>query len=217
MKKGSSLGHKGFKFGLLGSWGQSQIIGVVLLTLVMITMVGITYMWGMPMIEKQKDTVKISNLERFMKELDDKIQTVAKNGGNQRLESPSVPGELSMFDSGINDRIELKIQTSGLDIAKQTDIYLRGTEEGEVPIGNTPGVIKVYVSEMSDAYDVNMTLYYRNLTGSGSVYLIDLVGLGRDNIIGEGHNIVISEGNEVPVKKESGISVYTTRINVRFE
>jgi hypothetical protein len=210
MKKSSS-------FGLLGPRGQSQIIGVVLLTLVMITMVGITYMWGMPMIEKQKDTVRVSNVERFMKELDDKIQTVAKNGGNQRLESPNVPGELKMFDSGTDDRIELKVATSGLDIATDTNIYLRGSEEGEVPIGNTPGVIKVFASEMNDAYDINMTLYYRNLTGSESVYLIDLVGLGRDSIGGEGHNIVISEGDEVPVKDENGISVYTTRINVRFE
>ena len=57
------------KFSVIGRRGQSQLIGVVLLTLIMITMIGITYMWGMPLIEKQKDTVKVSNVERMMKEL----------------------------------------------------------------------------------------------------------------------------------------------------
>jgi len=211
MKKSTSLGFKS------GSEGQSQIIGVVLLTLVMITMVGITYMWGMPMIEKQKDTIRISNMERLMKELDDKIQEVAKNGGAQKLETPDIAGEVIMVDQGIKDRIELRTITTGVDVAMDTDIYLRGNEENEVPIGNEPGVIKVKATGSNEAYDVEMDLYYRNLTGSESVYIIDLVGLGRDKISGENHIITISRGVEMPVIEENGVNVYTTKVNVRLE
>ncbi|MCK4634561.1 MAG: hypothetical protein KAT37_01685 [Candidatus Aenigmarchaeota archaeon] len=205
------LGIKRFK-------GQSQIIGVVLLTLVMITMIGITYMWGMPLIEKQKDVVRVSNVERFMKELDNKIQNVAKNGGTQRIDNPNIPGELKIIDYGTNDRIELIVQTTGTDMATEMDIYLKGDDNDEVSIGNEPSVLKVISNELGDnAYSVNMTLYYRNLTGSKNVYIIDLLSLGRDVISGDGHRIVISEGDHVPMMQEGERAVYTTIINVRFE
>ena len=200
------------------SKGQSQLIGVVLLTLVMITMIGITYMWGMPLIEKQKDTVRVSNMERFMKELDESVQNVAKNGGIQKIESPGIPGEVKILDQGINDMIVAEFQTTGTDIATGTDIYLRGNDLMEVPIGAEPGVLKVLSEGMGgDTYGVTISLYYRNLTGSESVYVIDLVGLGRDSIVGENHVITVSEGDEVPVTTENGKNVYITRINVRFE
>lgn len=201
-----------------GSRGQSQLIGVVLLTLVMITMIGITYMWGMPLIEKQKDTVKVSNAEKFMKELDDKISDVAKNGGSQKIEVPSVPGEIRIFDVGTSDRIEMNTMTAGTDIATGVEIYIRGDSDIETSIGNEPGVIKVLSTELGEnSYSVEMTLYYRNLTGSESVYIIDLSGLGRDTISGEGHSVIISEGDEVPVVHETNRDVYRTRVNVRFE
>ncbi len=202
----------------VGFKGQSQIVGVVLLTLVMIVMIGITYMWGMPLVEKQKDTVKISNMEKFVKELDDKIKDVAKNGGTQKIEIPTIPGEMRMVDQGINDRIELVTTTAGTDIATGTDIYLRGDERSEVPIGNDPGVIKVLLSELGrDSYKTEITLYYRNLTGSESVYIMDIRGMGRDTISGEGHSIIVSEGDEIPVEYEGSRAVYRTNVNLRFE
>lgn len=198
--------------------GQSQIVGVVLLTLVMITMIGITYMWGMPLIEKQKDVVRVSNVEKLMKELDSKIQNVAKNGGTQRIDSPNIPGNLKMIDYGIDDRFELVVQTTGTDMVTEMDIYLKGDVNDEVPIGNEPSVLKAISNELGDdVYSVNMTLYYRNLTGSKSVYIIDLLSLGRDSISGDGHRIIISEGDQIPMTQEGERTVYTTRINVRFE
>lgn len=202
----------------IGSGGQSQIVGVVLLTLVMIVMIGITYMWGMPLVEKQKDTVKVSNMEKFIKELDDKIKDVAKNGGTQKIEISSVPGEMKMMDQGISDRIELVTTTTGTDIAVGTEIYIRGDNRGEVPIGNDPGVIKILLSDLgSDSYKTEMTLYYRNLTGSSSVYIMDIRGMGKDTISGEGHSIIISEGDKTSVEYEGDKAIYKTNVNLRFE
>lgn len=202
----------------IGSGGQSQIVGVVLLTLVMIVMIGITYMWGMPLVEKQKDTVKVSNMEKFIKELDDKIKDVAKNGGTQKIEISSIPGEMKMMDQGISDRIELVTTTTGTDIAVGTEIYIRGDNRGEVPIGNDPGVIKILLSDLgSDSYKTEMTLYYRNLTGSSSVYIMDIRGMGKDTISGEGHSIIISEGDKTSVEYEGDKAIYKTNVNLRFE
>lgn len=207
------IGTKHFK-------GQSQLIGVVLLTLILITMIGITYMWGMPLIEKQKDTVKVSNAERLIKELDKKIQNVVKNGGTQKIDNPNIGGTLKLIDTGINDRIELRVQTTGTDIATGKDIYLRGNDEEEIYLGGEAGVIKVFSEDLGDnTYDVTMTLYYRNVTGSENIYLIDIFGLGRDSISGDGHSIIITEGDtpQGPVEERDGMDVYVTRVNIRFE
>lgn len=202
----------------VGFRGQSQIIGVVLLTLVMITMVGVTYMWGMPLVEKQKDTVRTSNAEKFIKELDDRIADVAKNGGTQKIEIPSIPGEIRMVDQGFNDMIGMETTTTGTDIATGTEIYLRGDSRAEVSIGNNPGVIKILSTDLGEnIYRFEMTLFYRNLTGSESVYIIDLRGLGRDTISGEGHSVIISEGGEMPVQRDGSRDVYITTVNLRFE
>ena len=185
----------------------------------MISMIGITYMWGMPLIDKQKDVVKISNSESFMKELDDKIQDVIKNGGTRRITNPDFTGTLTLTDSGIDDVFLLKLETTGTDIATGTNIYLRGDSRNEVVIGEEPGTLKVLSVETSEnKYDVTTELYYRNITSSNKKYIIDLVGLGRGSITSGEHNIIISEGDSpsIPVI-ESGTEIYKTVINVRIE
>ena len=177
-------------------------------------------MWGMPLIEKQKSTVQVSNAERIIKELDKKIQDVIKNGGTQKLENINIPGILSLEDTELDDKIILKAETTGSDIAIGKDIYLKGDSEKSTYLGNEPSVVKVFSKDMgNEKYEITMTLYYRNVTGSENVYTIDIIGLGKEKISGDKHNIIITEG-ESP-KGPSGIyqgkSVYTTKINVRFE
>ena len=200
--------------------GQSQLIGVMLLTLILITMVGVTYMWGMPLIEKQKSAVQISNAEKLMKELDKKIQNVVKNGGTEKIENVEIPGTLRLIDDDINDMFVLKLETMGSDIATGKEIYLKGSAQKETYVGDEPGVLKVLSKEMGNRkYEVTMTLQYRNVTGSESIYIIDIFGLGRDIISGDNHNIIISEGEgqKGPVGEENGKSIYITKVNVRFE
>ena len=200
--------------------GQSQLISVALLTLIMISMIGVTYMWGIPLIEKQKDTVKISNSERFMKELDDKIQNVIKNGGIQKISNPDVGGTFRLEDNGIKDVFVLETQTTGTDIATGKPIYVRGDARDEIYLGGETGVLEVLSEKASEnTYDVTMELYYRNMTSSGSKYVIDIVGLGREVISPGENNIIISEGNSPtgPIGTEGNKEIYMTLINVRLE
>ncbi len=193
--------------------GQSQIIGVVLLTLVMITMVAVTYMWGMPLIEKQKDNVKISNSEVLMREIDKKIKNVLKNGGTQVIENPNIPGELILKDNGNNDTIEIKFDTTGTTIASGKDIYLIGDSRNNVNIGSESTVLKVFSEKFGDnVYEVRLSLYYRNVSGSENTYIVDLVGLGRESVQGKGHTLSFSEGGVI----QQG-NMYITKINARFE
>ncbi|MCD6367696.1 MAG: hypothetical protein J7L45_01280 [Candidatus Aenigmarchaeota archaeon] len=198
--------------------GQSQVIVGVLLVLIMIILVGVTYFWGIPLIQKQKDVVTVSNTERFLKDLNDKIQDVAKNGGTRKI-TVDIPGELILDDK--KDMFILTFKTTGDIIATNTDIYLVGDERKEVPIGDEPGVILVRSRDTGKKYNITERLYYRNLTGGTSggkqnKYKIDLIGLGKSTIGGNNHEITIrefkSEIIETPTEK-----IYVTKVYVRME
>ena len=199
--------------------GQSQVVTGVLLLLIMISLVSVTYFWGIPLIQKQKDVVTVSNIERFLKNLNDKIQIVAKNGGTQKITGFDIPGELKLDDE--SDRFELDFKTTGNIIATDKNIYLIGDERKEGYVGEEPGIILIYSKDIDGKYDINASLYYRNLTGSinngkQNKYQIDLIGLGRSTISSRNREITISEYKnemiETPTER-----IYVARIYVRME
>lgn len=199
--------------------GQSQIITGVLLIMIMITLVGVTYFWGIPLIEKQKDSVRVSDMERFMKTLNEKIQYVAKNGGTQKITGLDIPGDLKLSDT--DDRFVLSFQTTGNIIASGEDIYLVGDQRTEAHVGEEPGVILVRSEKAGSKYDITMSLYYRNLRGSETdgktnIYKIDIIGLGKTVMRGKNHEISISE-YETSEEETTSERTYTTKINVRLD
>ncbi|MCD6477805.1 MAG: hypothetical protein J7K87_02260 [Candidatus Aenigmarchaeota archaeon] len=203
------------------SKGQSQIITGVLLVMIMISLVAVTYFWGIPLIEKQKDTVTVSNAERFIKTLNEKIEDVAKNGGTQKITGFEIPGDLKLIDS--ENKFILNFKTTGDIIATGKDIYLIGDDRSEAHVGEEPGVILVRSDKVGNKYDVSMRLYYRNLTGAitngkSNKYIIDIIGLGKTMISGSNHEITISEDasytSEIETKDER---IYITKIDVRLD
>lgn len=199
--------------------GQSQVVTAVLLVLIMITLVGVTYFWGIPLIQKQKDVVTVSNMERFLKTLNNKIQLVAKNGGTQKVTGIDVPGELELKEE--EDKFVLNFKTTGHIIATGKDIYLVGDKRKETYIGEESGVILVRSEKIDGKYDVTASLYYRNLTGSvvdgkENKYIIDLIGLGRGSLSGSGREITIRE-EKTKIKETSGERHHISRIYIRME
>ncbi len=196
---------------------QAQLISVVILTSITISLVAITYFWGMPIMEKEKSSVRLSSAEKFMKELNRKLEDVIKNGGTQVLEA-NVPGTLTMVDNGVDDKLELNFSIKGCDIALQKDIFLIGDEKPEAVLGEEPSVLKVYAQGSKEFCTVTMTLYYRNVTSSKNIYVVDLVGLGSKSITGKNHKILISMGESRGVVGErNGRDVYETKVNIRLE
>lgn len=197
--------------------GQAQLISVVILTSITISLVAITYFWGMPIMEKEKSSVRLSSAEKFMKELNRKLEDVIKNGGTQVLEA-NVPGTLTMIDNGIDDKLELNFSIKGCEIALQKDIFLIGDEKPEAVLGEEPSVLKVYAQGSKNFCTVTMSLYYRNVTSSKNIYVVDLVGLGSKSITGKNHKILISMGESSGiVGRRNGRDVYETKVNVRLE
>lgn len=163
---------------------QAQIMSAVLLTGIIIGLIGVAYIWGGPMIQKQKDVVKLKNMETFMKNLNKQIKDVAKHGGTDKI-TATLPGYFEVKDNGINDIIIMKFETVGSVIEPGREIVLVGEDKKmEKPIGNEPGVIVEKAKKINSKYHITLKLFYRNLTGQEYKYKIDLVPTQRRKIGG---------------------------------
>lgn len=194
--------------------GQTQLITAVLLTGIMITLVVMAYIWGIPLIEKQKDNVKINNMEDFFLELNNKIQSVAKNGGKEKIKNFKLSGTMKFIKNGFNDNISAEFETTAKILATGINIYLVGSKTQNPPVGKEPGVVKTYVEKSGNKYNVNMDLYYRNLTTADDIYKIDLVSSGKRTIGSGEHSIIVEEAGSDTI--EDGKTLHLTKVKVRF-
>ncbi|MFB6088832.1 MAG: hypothetical protein ABEK36_03585 [Candidatus Aenigmatarchaeota archaeon] len=167
--------------------GQTQIMSAVLLTGIMIGLISVAYIWGGPMIQKQKDVVKLDDMESFMRNLDKEIRNVAKNGGTTNL-NVNLPGSLKIIEdsplgNGTVDRIVLKFETKGSVIQPGTEIVLFGNDNSTVStMGSEPSVLTEKSTKMGDKYHITLELYFRELVGTEDSYIIDLVPSRRTQI-----------------------------------
>lgn len=172
--------------------GQSQLVTAVLLTGILIVLVSAAYFWGIPLIEKQQDTVRMNNMERFMNDMNEKVQRVASSGGRERIDNVEVPGELRLRDNELNDEVTVTFETRGQIIATDSTIYLTGSNRTVVPITEEAGVITAFSERTGGRYRIEMTLGYREVVSGGTSNLINLRTGGR-NVVGEGtHDVIIT-------------------------
>ncbi|MFB6075665.1 MAG: hypothetical protein ABEK17_00835 [Candidatus Aenigmatarchaeota archaeon] len=167
--------------------GQTQIMSAVLLTGIMVGLISVAYIWGGPMIQKQKDIVKLNNMENFMENLNKEIRDVAKNGGTSKL-NVDLPGLLRIVNNGSGcnnnvDKIILEFETQGTAIEPGTEIVLEGEDKSVTkPMGNEAGVILEKAEKMGDKYRMSIKLFFRELVGQEDSYIINLVPSRRTQI-----------------------------------
>ena len=178
--------------------GQQQIVSAVLLTGILVTIVGSVYLWGIPLIEKNKAVNTLHNAEDFMERLNNKIKFIANNGGQDTI-TFNLPGTI-VFDSTKDPKtIYVVLRTKG-------SIYSSG---GKIPLSrnitkNTgnwvstdPESIYVMSNKTSeDNYINTYGLFFRSLKKrNGDKYLINLTG--STTSAGTDHDIVIeNRGSE---------------------
>jgi hypothetical protein len=204
--------------------GQVQLITALLLVGIIITLVIAAYIWGKPLIQKQHDLVKIDNAERFMDDLNSKIQSVARHGGREIMRV-NLPGELRIIEGGkinnrlINDTISLKLTTTAGVIATDKTIVLAGLDTSMTkPIGEEAGILTAFAEELDGKYEINMSLRYRYLLTPERAYKIDLVPIGRV-ILGPGdRKITITRGTgEEIADGYNNLLLHITEIMIRLE
>lgn len=199
--------------------GQSQLVTAVLLTGIMIVLVSGAYLWGIPLIEKQQDTVALNNMERLMNDMKDKIERVAVSGGRERIENVDVPGELRLVDAGNNDEVVVTLSTRGQVIATGAEIFLSGDNRTVVPITADAGVIKAFSEEQDGEFSIRMSLNFREVVAGETSSLINLKTGGR-NLVGAGtHDITITHEGVQTIRGggADGRDLNVVDIVVRFE
>ncbi len=86
---------------------QQDIIAPILMVGVLVAVVTSVYMWGLPLIEKNKDLVYLERAESLMREIPDKIRIVASSGGTESILF-DLPSRFEFSDGTITFRIQTK-------------------------------------------------------------------------------------------------------------
>lgn len=167
--------------------GQTEVMSTMLLTMITISVVGTVYLYGVPLIEKNKDVSTMQNTEEFMFLLNEKVKQVANGGGTEL--TFNTPGVLR-FNS-TDSSLSVMIRTQGtiyatggeIELTKQSD--LENDDMGSWG-ETTSGRITVNSQEQNGEYITTYKLDYRTLVGN-ECYKIDLNG--DDFAIGQGTRI----------------------------
>lgn len=192
--------------------GQQQIVSAVLLTGVLVTIVGSVYMWGIPLIEKNKAVDILHNSEDFMERLNDKIKFIANNGGQDRM-TFNLPGTIVFDPNNKEKSIHVVVRTEGSIYSTGGKIPLSrniSTKTGKWEEDEPEGMFVVSNKTSEDNYLNTYGLFYRPLEKkNGEKYLINLTGATAS--AGKEHDIVIE--NRGTEKRGKTIS---TSININI-
>lgn len=187
---------------------QQEILTFILITAILILVVLAAYLWGFPLIQKNRDITTLQRAENFMKNLNNRIKQVANTEGRDILKIDV--GTLT-FDSGI---LSLEIETGTtiyepgrrIYFIRNTDCHIYdlcklGEDEAEILYAESRGIDGKYLTKY--------TLTYRKLNTPATSYKIALDG--NTQISGSDSNIIMSYKGKV--KNDNTI---TTMVEIRI-
>jgi len=151
---------------------QVSVVSVILISGIVISLVGASFMWGMPMVTKRTVVTEYTSAEAFIKKVNDVIIDIANTGaGSETLEIPV--GSIKVTPEGVEDpdrnSISLDIITDQPMIFNASKIYLGGagfedvTSEVGVYGEASPGVITLSTATVSTGYGISLNIHYREL------------------------------------------------------
>lgn len=151
---------------------QISPISTILITGVIISLVGVAYFWGVPLIEKQSTSTDYSTAKSFMEGLDSAITEIANSGGSEEMNIPL--GVLRLKEGGVevdneSNTILMEFTTKQPIITSDSIVYLGSTTfadaENEVGIfGKSSSSVMALTSETREVGSVvKIALHYREL------------------------------------------------------
>jgi|GEM_PF-778457 len=157
--------------GIFGSRsGQVQPISIVIMAGIVVALVGVSYFWGVPLIQKRSSMSEFSNMERFIADLESSITDLARTGAGQAsLEINDANIRLMPYDSG-NGQNSLLIGFV-LDqplLFPNTTLYLGATSfediNGTGVYGvSSPSIVTLKESGLGNQYEIDTEVIYREL------------------------------------------------------
>jgi len=160
-----------------GRKGQTEIMNMTLFFLISVILLFSAFIWGNSVIGANSDEAAVFASEQFVRSLDSKIESVAKNGGSEILQlKPSA--SLTMQ----NGTIEYSFQGNA-DLPEEW-VYIYGDNSAEVGISEPSAVIR----EKKENSRIRIQLYYRNRTGSSKFLILPFIS--HDGAVGGSIRII---------------------------
>lgn len=151
---------------------QVNVISVILISGIIISLVGASYMWGAPLVEKRTTVSDFSNAESFMENVEDTVINIVNTGsGKETLDIPT--GSLEVIPDASanpdNNSIILKVQVNQPFVFNTTEVYLGDATFEDVvsEIGtygeSSPSVISLTSETSGTGYIIPIKLHFREL------------------------------------------------------
>jgi len=166
---------------------QQEILTPVLMMGILIAVIGSIYLWGIPLIQKNKDITTLEKTEDFMKNLNNKIKNVANTGGRDQI-MIDVSGTLTFDPTANSISVETKTKGTIYSVGGRVP-FVRNMSETGIWGKDEPEVLYAESRKIGENYLTVYNLTYRQLNALGASYKIILDGVTQSS--GQNHNIII--------------------------
>ncbi len=217
------------------SSGQVQPISAVIITGIVVSLVGVAYFWGVPLIQKRASMTEFQSMERFVSTLQDRISELARSGAgeftldiNQGFIKLTPYNDIDEGEGEGGNNFTLEFVVDQPLIFPNTTLYLGATsmEEIDEETGtygeSSPAVVTLREEELGQQYKITAEIVYRELLKEAAPkrgYIIALCKKGDtecDDVMTGNQRITLSFGKNVQKTGEAsnGGDLVITYINV---
>lgn len=159
---------------------QTEAMSMTILLLIAVVLLFSVFVWGNSVIGGNADEAGLLSSERFLRSLDEKIRSVAMNGGSEILTMPP-SANIRMAE---NNSIEYSFQNNA--VVPDYWTYVVGDDAAE---SGAEGYAQV-IREKKESGIIRMHLYYRNITRERKFLILPFI-----QYEGGGKNTIKIEGN----------------------
>lgn len=113
--------------------GQSEILVFVLLFIISIALFVSATLWSKNIFQQNVDIAKMENAEKFMRDLNENIQSIIKFGGSKEIRYP-LDGTIELVDSKtieVKVPITIPLPKDWVNITYDNSYYIQEKLEGE--------------------------------------------------------------------------------------
>jgi hypothetical protein len=177
--------------------GQVETITIVLIAGILISLAGVAYFWGRPMMEKRSTLADVSNAKSFIVQLDKEIVETARSGGTRTLSIPKISGSYFRVNETGNEILYRFVATQAvLEIPNGATATIPVETFDEAPVGlygGSPRIITMESTRMqSGQYLMTLRLKYRELRSD----------------VPRGYMIALDDGGSSTSSSPDGVSVF---------
>ncbi|MDI6721883.1 MAG: hypothetical protein QMD85_05795 [Candidatus Aenigmarchaeota archaeon] len=192
--------------------GQQQAISLIIISGILISIVSSVYYWGVPLIQKNMDIALLEDSEQLIRALNDKIKSVANNGGREKV---AIIGPGILRFEPVDGAFFYTVKSDGTIYATNAEIPIGrnacSAQSGEW--GKKDSEVLCIKSTGEAKYTTTYSLRYIRMDSGSRSFMINLNGERASS--GEGHDIILEKKGAEEVS-ENGRSIVKTIVDVRI-